>query len=132
MSGEEFAEKDFLLHMLEAADRILSYTKGKSREDFVSETILQDWEEDDVRLLASFVTSVSDDKQIKFRDSPLGRAPYLEVPLDLSGKDSPLRKVVVGPSPARDEAIASLSIYLEQKRIRDVEVVPSQIPYRNW
>jgi uncharacterized protein with HEPN domain len=39
---ELFRVKDYLLHMLESAERILLYTKDKSLEDFEADTMLQD------------------------------------------------------------------------------------------
>jgi uncharacterized protein with HEPN domain len=34
--------RDFVGHILQAADRILEYTKGMSREEFLSDTLKQD------------------------------------------------------------------------------------------
>jgi len=90
------------------------------------------WEEDEVRLLVSYVKDVSDSRVIRFRDGQLGKTPYLEIPLDLKGENAPLKKIVVGPSPNQDQFFTRLCIQLEKKQIRGVEVVRSVIPYRNW
>ncbi len=90
------------------------------------------WEEDEVRLLAYFVKDISGSQKVKLRDGQLGKTPYLEIPLSLKGEISPLKKIVVGPSAFQDQARARLHILLEQMRIRNAEVVPSKIPYRNW
>jgi uncharacterized protein with HEPN domain len=42
MSKENLTAKDFVGHILQAADRILDYTKGMSREEFFSDTLKQD------------------------------------------------------------------------------------------
>jgi uncharacterized protein with HEPN domain len=42
MSKENLTSKDFVGHILQAADRILGYTKGMSREEFFADTLKQD------------------------------------------------------------------------------------------
>ena len=42
MNKHEFRAKDYLLHMLEAADRVLEYTAGVTEEQFVANQMLQD------------------------------------------------------------------------------------------
>jgi uncharacterized protein with HEPN domain len=42
VSKHEFRAKDYLLHMLEAADRILEYTAGVGQEQFLANQMLQD------------------------------------------------------------------------------------------
>ena len=42
MNKHEFRAKDYLLHMLEAADRVLAYTSGVTEEQFVANQMLQD------------------------------------------------------------------------------------------
>ena len=42
MNKEELTAKDFLQHILEAADRILRYTKGMGRKEFSADTLVQD------------------------------------------------------------------------------------------
>lgn len=42
MSKENLTAKDFVGHILEAADKILDYTRGMSREDFEADTLKQD------------------------------------------------------------------------------------------
>jgi hypothetical protein len=80
------------------------------------------------------------DLPIKFRNGVFGVTPFIELPLGLYATDSPLRKIVVGPTPHKDEAIAAVKLLLESKGIKvkndesqdGVEVVPSNVPYRNW
>ncbi len=42
MNKHEFRAKDYLLHMLEAVDRILQYTTGLNEEKFVASQLVQD------------------------------------------------------------------------------------------
>ena len=42
MNKHEFRAKDYLLHMLEAADRVLEYTAGVNEEQFIANQMLQD------------------------------------------------------------------------------------------
>lgn len=42
MSKHEFRARDYLLHMLEAADRALEYTSGVSKEQFLANPMMQD------------------------------------------------------------------------------------------
>ena len=42
MNKHEFRAKDYLLHMLEAADRVLAYTSGVTEEQFAANQMLQD------------------------------------------------------------------------------------------
>ena len=42
MNKHEFSAKDYLLHMLESADRTLQYTANVSEEEFVANQLLQD------------------------------------------------------------------------------------------
>lgn len=77
---------------------------------------------------------------VKFRGGILGVTPYVEFPLGLTQPTSPLRKIVVGPTPHMDQAVRSVQMLLQDRgiklKIKDepqgVEVIASQIPYRNW
>ncbi len=42
MSRDDLTAKDFVSHIIEAADRILRYTKGMSREEFFADSLKQD------------------------------------------------------------------------------------------
>ncbi len=42
MSKQDLTARDFLGHILQAADRILDYAKGMSREEFFADTLKQD------------------------------------------------------------------------------------------
>ena len=42
MNKEDLTAKDFLQHILEATDRVLSYTKGMDRKEFSANTMVQD------------------------------------------------------------------------------------------
>jgi hypothetical protein len=82
----------------------------------------------------------SQEMPVKFRSGAIGITPYIEFPLELSTPKSPLRRIVVGPAPHMEQAVKGVEMLLEGKGIRlkrkdfpdGVEVVPSNIPYRNW
>jgi uncharacterized protein with HEPN domain len=42
VNKEDLTAKDFIGHMLEAAERVLQYTKGLSREEFFASPLVQD------------------------------------------------------------------------------------------
>ena len=42
MNKEDLTAKDFLQHILEAADRALDYTNGMGRKEFSADTMVQD------------------------------------------------------------------------------------------
>ncbi len=42
MSKEDLTAKDFIGHILEAADKVLQYTKNMNRDQFYSDTLTQD------------------------------------------------------------------------------------------
>ncbi len=77
---------------------------------------------------------------VRFRCGTMGITPYTEFPLGLRTPESPLRKIVVGPTPHMEQALNAIKMLLEDRGVRlkskdftdGVEVVPSQIPYRNW
>ena len=73
---------------------------------------------------------------IKFRQGKFGLTPFIEFPNALNA----LRRIVVGPTPHRDEAESAVRLLLESVGMKlktggapeGVEVVCSKIPYRNW
>lgn len=85
-------------------------------------------------------TSKKDAPIISFRHGNFGVTPYVEYPLNLSTTESPLRKLVIGPTAHMDEASKAAKLLLESKGIKvksennpdGVAVVESKIPYRNW
>jgi hypothetical protein len=68
---------------------------------------------------------------IEFREADGNRVPFLKLPLGLKEPDCPLKRIVVGPSPDKEQSVARLKIDLAKLGLKDVDVVPSQIPYRN-
>jgi hypothetical protein len=55
--------------------------------------------------------------QLRFRNGPLGVTPYLEFPLHLASSASPLRRVVVGPTPHIKESVRAVEMALEERGI---------------
>lgn len=69
---------------------------------------------------------------IEFKPGSSMPVPYLKVPLRLEDQVIGIWKVIVGPGPHPSEAGKSVQMLLESEGIRGVDVVSSQIPYRNW
>jgi hypothetical protein len=86
-------------------------------------------EEMEWRLALHMLVEYPDVQLIQFRDD---KTPYIRVPLRLKCQDSPLKRIVVGPSQNKDQIVVSLRLELAKMGIQGVEVVPSKIPYRNW
>ena len=80
------------------------------------------------------------DMAVKFRNGPLGITPYLHFPLRLSSPSSPLRRIVIGPTPHMQESIKAVEMILEDRGMTlrseehpdGIEVFSSLIPYRDW
>lgn len=79
---------------------------------------------------ATFIAE--DQAMCSFRESTLGLTPFLPIGIDLSKSPSPLKRIVVGPGPHKDEWVTTVNLMLAKCSIPGVEVVPSKIPYRNW
>jgi hypothetical protein len=96
-------------------------------------------EETEWRLAFHMLAGHADAGLLKFRDGRFGVTPYIEVPLRLKDCESPLKRIVVGPGPHKDDCVASVKMLLASKGIQlkskefpeGVDVVSSQIPYRN-
>jgi hypothetical protein len=79
-------------------------------------------------------------KRTRFRQGRSTMIPYVEVSWRDNGLPNPIRRILVGPSPNKDEAKRAVEMLLERYRIPvktedcpgGVEVVSSKIPYRNW
>jgi DUF2971 family protein len=77
---------------------------------------------------------------IKFRSGRFGITPYIEFSLSLGARESPLRRIVVGPGPHPDESFHAAKMFLRDSGIvlrtestaEGVEVVSSRIPFRYW
>jgi hypothetical protein len=69
---------------------------------------------------------------IEFRPGSSMPIPYLEVPLHLEDQEIGIWRVIVGPCPHPSEAAKSVEMLLKSVGFQGVEVVSSQIPYRNW
>jgi hypothetical protein len=79
------------------------------------------------------VTFIAENQAMcSFRESTFGLTPFLPIGIDLSRSPSPLKRIVVGPGPHKDEWVTTVNLMLAKCSISGVEVVPSQIPYRNW
>lgn len=96
-------------------------------------------EEHEWRLVFHMLAAYPDQELIKFREGKFGITPYIEIPLGITTHGTPLRRIVVGPTANKDEAVKGLQALLEGKGVKvktgnspdGVEVVPSGIPYRD-
>jgi hypothetical protein len=79
---------------------------------------------------ATFIAE--DQAMCSFREGALGLTPFLPVGIELSKSPSPLKRIVVGPGRHKDQWVTTVNLMLAKCSISGVEVVPSQIPYRNW
>jgi hypothetical protein len=87
-------------------------------------------EEKEWRIALSTTTWSSHLASVKFREAD--KVPFLEIPLGLTDPHGPLKRIVVGPSPSKAQSVSILEINLNKMGIEGVEVVPSNIPVRNW
>jgi len=67
-----------------------------------------------------------------FRCSKSMLVPYICIPLDWNGQPIEIDRVVVGPTPHKDEDESSIKMLLNRYHVKYREVVSSSVPYRNW
>lgn len=77
---------------------------------------------------SDFIPFEKERELLRFRQGKSYLIPYLEIPLSKS-KPSPVSEVIIGPTPHPNLAVHACKVYL---RDFDVEIKPSEIPYRNW
>jgi hypothetical protein len=87
------------------------------------------WEEREWRLT---VAPPPDDGSVFYTSGRFGITPRVRV--RLRGPDGllPIKRIVVGPCPHKDEAIESLKGLLIRNGYTHIEPSASKIPYRNW
>ncbi|MGO8935023.1 MAG: DUF86 domain-containing protein [Terracidiphilus sp.] len=76
MKREDLGAKDFLLHMLEAADRILQYTAGMSREQFLANPLVQDAVTRNIEIIgeaANNLVEVGPDYTVRYPSIPFAQ-----------------------------------------------------------
>jgi hypothetical protein len=85
------------------------------------------YEEEEWRLISGALgTGMA---KILFRIGKSMIVPYLKFDL---GKEFPLREIVVGPSPHKDLSVNSVRILLSAKKLRNIDIDSSSVPYRSW
>ena len=55
--------------------------------------------------------------------------PYMKFFL---GTELPIKVITIGPTPHPELSVKSIRMLLAEKQLKEVEVIPSEIPYRNW
>jgi hypothetical protein len=73
-----------------------------------------------------------DFKDIQFRRSGSLIVPYVSMPLCWDGQSMEIDRLVVGPTPHRDDARKSVEMLLKKYQVRCGEIAQSSIPYRSW
>jgi hypothetical protein len=79
--------------------------------------------------LVKFFTRKSDASGIRFRMGKSNPVPYIAISLALKAANPPIQKIIVGPSPNREQVAISLRIRLRQMGLA-IDVATSKIPYR--
>jgi hypothetical protein len=108
-------------HQWELALRLVEYAPLLKHESFAEE---REW-----RLISKPVARAD---HIKFRPGLSTIVPYLPFPLKLGTGQMEIHRIIVGPSPHMELSIKSMKSFFESKGLENVEVVPSNVPYRNW
>jgi hypothetical protein len=69
-------------------------------------------------------------EEIKFREGKTLVIPYIEI--DLKDKDGnlPIESICIGPTPYMAESEASLEMLLKEKKVSNVKIIKSKVPYR--
>jgi hypothetical protein len=88
------------------------------------------FEEQEWRFALLRLPNCKSEDPVAFHSGQFGQTPHVAVTLDFKSAGSPLKRIVVGPSPDRDHATEALNRYLEKNGISDVPVVVSGIPFR--
>jgi hypothetical protein len=69
---------------------------------------------------------------VGFRRTRSFVAPYARIHLTWLDQPIVIDRVVIGPTPHRDEAKSSIEMLLKRYHLKYKEVVSSEVPYRNW
>lgn len=64
---------------------------------------------------------------IKFRTRNDLILPYIEIKAD---GNLPIEEIVIGPSPKQEDIENNLKFYLKKKKLNDIKIIRSEIPYR--
>ncbi|MGB6726605.1 MAG: hypothetical protein WBE74_11935, partial [Terracidiphilus sp.] len=59
-------------------------------------------------------------------------APYARVSLRWSDQPIEIARIVVGPTPHKDEAKSSVEMLLKRYHVKYKEILSSEVPFRNW
>jgi hypothetical protein len=80
--------------------------------------------------------------KVSFRPGKSSLIPYIQIPLPIlnEGGSSLIRRIFVGPSPEIENSVTAVKMLLTSKgyKIRHssnddgIEILPSEIPYRDW
>lgn len=138
--AKEFVEK-FISAVVDNQNSHV-FESQKTMDDIVSEigrkyiTVIQSLassiknsafeDENEVRVIMLCIKN-----DVKFRPGGSFVIPYQEFPLELSKPDSPLKEIIIGPTPNPNLALKSVQMMLDQKGWK-VSVRNTIVPYRTW
>jgi hypothetical protein len=79
-------------------------------------------------------------RQVEFRQGKSQLVPYVKIRWKKEETSTLIRRIVVGPTPNKDDAVKAVKMLLEKLDVQiksddcpdGVDVVSSKIPYRNW
>ena len=72
------------------------------------------------------------EEPVNFRAGKSMLVPYIEFPLSDKDDITILKKIIVGPTPHMHLSVSAAKSLLETYKVRDCEVVRSEVPYRDW
>jgi hypothetical protein len=58
--------------------------------------------------------------------------PYVVVPLFGDNDSMPIKKIIIGPTPHKELSSKSVSQLTKKSNLKNVEIITSKIPFRNW
>jgi hypothetical protein len=87
--------------------------------------------EREVRLTGTSVGGVVPGLTVKYRVSGSLVVPYVKIPARREKLPSPIKHIMVGPCPHQEAVIAATQQICAQHEV-EAEVIPSEIPFRNW
>jgi hypothetical protein len=69
---------------------------------------------------------------VKFRRVKSLVVPYVCIPLAWDGQAIEIDRIIVGPTPHKEQARLSIEMLLKRYKVKFGEIAESRVPYRNW
>ena len=71
-------------------------------------------------------------KRFDYRPGRSMLIPYYRIPLDGPDVEFGVERIVVGPVPHSDQAVRPVKRLMVKHRLKDAQVIGSDVPFRNW